>query len=344
MKNKKEKTIGSGVTTELPSGEESPVKTHTEATTEEVHPSSFIPHPSSETRSGFVAFVGRPNAGKSTLLNHLVGEKIAAVSNKPQTTRTRIQGIITDARGQIVFVDTPGVHKPGYRLNKRMMQAVLDAIESVDVVILLRDASVSTGNGDRFVLDLVKQAGKKTFLVMNKIDRVRKKDDLLKLIDEYRAEYDFAEFFPISALKGDNTEALTSKIFEYLPVGPPLFEEDALTDQTERVLVAEFIREKLLRDLKAELPFVVAVAVEKWEQRENSVVAISCVILVERQSQRAIVLGKGGERLKAMATSARADIEEMLDQRVFLELFVKVEPHWRDNERILDMLGIERSE
>lgn len=347
MKNKKEKKTGKGVTPELPSGETPEIESGEISASDEnteIHPSSFIPHPSTETRSGFVAFVGRPNAGKSTLLNHLVGEKIAAVSNKPQTTRTRIQGIITDARGQIVFVDTPGVHKPGYRLNKRMMQAVLDAIDSVDVVILLRDASVSTGNGDRFVLDLVKQAGKKTFLVMNKIDRVRKKDDLLKLIDEYRAEYDFAEFFPISALKGDNTEALASKIFEYLPVGPPLFEEDALTDQTERVLVAEFIREKLLRDLKAELPFVVAVAVEKWEQRENGVVAIACVILVERQSQRAIVLGKGGERLKAMATSARADIEEMLDQRVFLELFVKVEPHWRDNERILDMLGIERSE
>lgn len=305
---------------------------------------SSISQPPTETRSGFVAFIGRPNAGKSTLLNHLVGEKIAAVSNKPQTTRTRIQGIITDPRGQIVFVDTPGVHKPGYRLNKRMMQAVLDAIDSVDIVILLRDASVSTGNGDRFVLDMVKQAGKKTFLVLNKIDRIRKKDDLLKLIDEYRAEFDFAEFFPISALKGENTEALTSKIFEYLPVGPPLFDEDALTDQTERVLVAEFIREKLLRDLKAELPFVVAVAVEKWEQRDNGVVNIACVILVERQSQRAIVLGKGGERLKVMATSARADIEEMLDQRVFLELFVKVEPHWRDNERILDMLGLDRSE
>lgn len=320
------------------------IETVADNTSEAGSDPSPIPDPPAETRAGFVAFVGRPNAGKSTLLNHLVGEKIAAVSNKPQTTRTRIQGIITDERGQIVFVDTPGVHKPGYRLNKRMMQAVLDAIDSVDVVILLRDASVSTGNGDRFVLDLVKQAGKKTFLVMNKIDRVRKKEDLLKLIDEYRAEYDFAEFFPISALKGENTEALASKIFEYLPVGPPLFEEDALTDQTERVLVAEFIREKLLRDLKAELPFVVAVAVEKWEQRENGVVAIACVILVERQSQRAIVLGKGGERLKAMATSARADIEEMLDQRVFLELFVKVEPHWRDNERILDMLGIERSE
>jgi GTPase len=332
-----------------PSEDSSEAKTSSDV--EEFHPSSLIPHPSesvitdsSDARSGFVAFIGRPNAGKSTLLNHLVGEKIAAVSNKPQTTRTRIQGIITDPRGQIVFVDTPGVHKPGYRLNKRMMQAVLDAVESVDVLILMRDASVSTGNGDRFVLDLIKQAGKKTFLVLNKIDRVRKKDDLLSLINDYRAEYDFAEYFPISALNGENTDALTAKIFDYLPVGPPLFDEDALTDQTERTLVAEFIREKLLRDLKAELPFVVAVAVEKWEPLPNGVLNLACVILVERQSQRAIVIGKGGERLKVMATSARADIEQMLDQRVFLELFVKVEPHWRDNERVLDMLGLERYE
>lgn len=294
-------------------------------------------------RSGFVGILGRPNAGKSTLINHLVGEKIAAVSDKPQTTRTRIQGIVTlPDEGQIVFVDTPGVHKPGYKLNKRMMQAVLDTIQTVDLLLLLRDASVSTGNGDKFVLDMVKQAGKPTFLLLNKIDKVADKTALLKLMEFYRTEYEFVEFIPLSGLKGDNTKLLVQKILEHLPVGPALFEEDALTDQTDRMLVAELIREQALRALSQELPFSIAVMTEQWETRPNGVVHLACVIYVERESQRAIVLGKGGANMKKIAIAARKNIEAMLDTRIFLELFVKVQPHWRNDERMLDLMGIEK--
>ncbi len=291
-------------------------------------------------RSGFVALIGRPNAGKSTLINYLVGEKIAAVSDKPQTTRTRILGIVTRPEGQIVFVDTPGVHKPGYRLNKRMMQAVLDALATVDIVVLLRDASVSTGNGDRFVLNLVKQSGRPALLALNKIDRLSDKSKLLPLIDFYRHEHDFLDYIPISALTGEGTDAFLHSLLEHLPIAPPPFAEDDLTDQTERTLVAEFLREQLLRQLSDELPFVVAVTVEKWAEQEDGSLHLSCVILVERQSQRAIVLGRGGLRLRDMAAAARAEIEAMLGRHVFLEIFVKVEPHWRNNERCLDELGI----
>src|SRR5215213_7879614 len=195
-------------------------------------------------RSGYVALIGRPNAGKSTLLNHLVGEKIAAVSNKPQTTRHKIQGIVTGEEGQIVFVDTPGVHKPGYLLNRRMMAAVHDAILSVDVVVLLRDASVSTGNGDKFVLDLIKQAEKPAVLVLNKIDKLKDKSALLPLIESYASEYDFAEIVPISALKGEAIDNLLRQITKHLPPGEPIFGEDELTDQSMRSMVAEMVREK----------------------------------------------------------------------------------------------------
>ncbi len=296
--------------------------------------------PADAVRSGFVAIIGRPNAGKSTLVNFLVGEKIAAVSDKPQTTRTRILGIVNRPQGQIVLVDTPGVHKPGYRLNKRMMQAVLDALATVDLVVLLRDASVPTGNGDRFVLNLVKQSGRPALLALNKIDRFKEKGRLLPLIDFYRHEYDFVDYVPISALTGEGTDTLLNCLLQHLPVAPPPFAADDLTDQTERTLAAEFLREQLLRRLSDELPFVVAVAVEKWEERKDGGLNLSCVILVERQSQRAIVLGRGGLRLRDMATAARAEIEAMLGRNVFLEIFVKVEPHWRNNERCLDELGI----
>ncbi|MFQ3580690.1 MAG: GTPase Era [Chloracidobacterium sp.] len=312
---------------------EHPSESFTETSSTEAQPPNAV-------RSGFVAIVGRPNAGKSTLINYLVGEKIAAVSNKPQTTRTRILGIVTRPEGQVVFVDTPGVHKPGYRLNKRMMQSVLDALATVDVVVLLRDASVSTGNGDRFVLDLVRQSGRPALLALNKTDRLGDKGQLLKLIDFYRNELDFLDYVPISALTGEGTDTLLHCLLNHLPLAPPPFAEDDLTDQTERTLVAEFLREQLLRRLSDELPFVVAVAVEKWEERDDGGLNLACVILVERQSQRAIVLGRGGLRLRDMATAARAEIEAMLERKVFLEIFVKVEPHWRNDERRLDELGI----
>src|SRR3954465_3605975 len=210
-------------------------------------------------RSGYVALIGRPNAGKSTLLNRLVGEKIAAVSNKPQTTRHKIQGIVTLDEGQIVFVDTPGVHKPGYLLNRRMMSAVHDAILSVDLVVLMRDASVSTGNGDRFVLDLVKQSEKPAVLVLNKIDKISDKKNLLPLIEGYSKEFEFAEIVPTSALKGTDLDNLLRQIAKHLPVAEPIFSADEMTDQSMRMIAAEMVREKILASTGEEIPYVTAV-------------------------------------------------------------------------------------
>jgi GTP-binding protein Era len=291
-------------------------------------------------RSGFVALIGRPNAGKSTLLNHLVGEKIAAVSNKPQTTRHKIQGIVTREDGQIVFVDTPGVHKPGYLLNRRMMAAVHDAILSVDVVVLLRDASVSTGNGDRFVLDLVKESGKPAILVLNKIDKVKDKTLLLPLIEYYSKEYNFAEIVPISALKGEAVDNLLTQIVKHLPEGAPIFAEDELTDQPMRTIVAEMVREKILASTGEEIPYVTAVVTERWDDSDPQQPRIFCAIYVERDSQKGIIIGKGGAKLKKIGSEARADIEKLLGMHVYLQLFVKVVSDWRNQAKDLDEMGV----
>lgn len=292
-------------------------------------------------RSGFVGLIGRPNAGKSTLLNHLVGEKIAAVSNKPQTTRHKIRGIVTLENGQIVFVDTPGVHKPGYLLNRRMMAAVHDAILSVDLVVLMRDASVSTGNGDRFVLDLIKNAEKPAVLVLNKIDKINDKKQLLPLIDFYSKEYDFAEIIPVSALKGDAIDILLKQIAKHLPENEPLFDEDEMTDQPLRVLVAEMVREKILQTTGDELPYVTAVVTEKFDESETGGTKIYCAIYVERPSQKGIIIGKSGAKLKSIGEAARRDIEKLMGKKVHLQLFVKVVKDWRNQERDLDEMGIE---
>jgi GTP-binding protein Era len=316
-------------------------------------------------RSGYVALIGRPNAGKSTLLNRLVGEKIAAVSNKPQTTRHRIQGVVTRDDGQIVFVDTPGVHKPGHLLNRRMMAAVHDAILSVDVVVLMRDASVSTGNGDRFVLELIRkdrriredgraeageigagerdgesEAARPVILVLNKIDKIHEKRELLPLIDWYRQEYDFAEIIPLSALKGEAVDDLLGSIVKHLPIGEPIFAEDELTDQPLRVLAAEMVREKILTTTGEEIPYVTAVVTEKWDDSDPEITEIYCAIYVERSSQKSIIIGKGGSRVKEIGTAARMDIERLLGKRVFLKLFVKVVEDWRNRGGELDEMGI----
>ncbi|MGI9054640.1 MAG: GTPase Era [Pyrinomonadaceae bacterium] len=291
-------------------------------------------------KSGFVALIGRPNAGKSTLLNRLVGEKIAAVSNKPQTTRHKIQGIVTLENGQIVFVDTPGVHKPGFLLNRRMMAAVHDAILSVDLVILMRDASVSTGNGDRFVLDLVKDSGKKAVLVLNKIDKIKDKNNLLPLIEFYSKEYDFAEIIPVSALKGDAVEILLNEIVKHLPEGDPIFSEDEMTDQPIRVIVAEMVREKILETTGEELPYVTAVVTEMFDESNPNLPKIYCAIYVERASQKKIIIGKGGAKIKEIGERARRDIEKLLGRQVLLKLFVKVVEDWRNREKNLNEIGI----
>ena len=291
-------------------------------------------------RAGYVALVGRPNAGKSTLLNRLVGQKLAAVSNKPQTTRFRIQGVITRPEGQIVLVDTPGVHKPGYEMNRRMMSTVQDALLGVDLVCLIRDASVRTGNGDRFVLDLIQKSGKPALLLLNKIDKLADKTELLPLIDWYRNEYDWQEVIPISALRGSMVDVVLDQMVKHLPESEPLFGEDELTDQSMRTMVAEIIREKILQTTEEEIPYVTAVVTEKWEEVREDFTRIYCAIFVERPSQKKIIIGKGASRLKEIGTRARLEIEHLLGHRCHLELFVKVEEEWRNKDHLLNEMGI----
>lgn len=291
-------------------------------------------------RSGYVALIGRPNAGKSTLLNRLVGEKIAAVSNKPQTTRYRIEGVITRPRGQVVLVDTPGVHKPGYLLNRRMMAAVHEALEGVDLLCLIRDASVSTGNGDRFVLDLIKASEKPALLLLNKTDKLQEKSKLLPLMEWYAEEYDWRAVVPLSALKGDQLDVLLEEMIRNLPEGEPIFGEDELTDQPMRNIIAEIVREKILHVTGEEIPYVTAVITEKFEEVREDFARIYCAIFVERSTQKKIIIGHQGERLREVGTRARQDIERLLGHRCHLELFVKVEEGWRDREHLLDTLGI----
>ena len=290
--------------------------------------------------SGYVALIGRPNAGKSTLLNRLVGQKIAAVSDKPQTTRFRIQGVITKPEGQIVLVDTPGVHQPGYELNRRMMASVQEALLGVDLVCLIRDASVSTGNGDRFVLDLVKRSEKPALLLLNKIDKLEERSALLPLIDWYRNEHEWQEIIPISALKEEMTDVLIDSALKHLPEGEPIFSEDELTDQSLRVLVSEIVREKVLHATGDEIPYVTAVVTERYEEVREDFTRIYCLIVVERGSQKKIIIGKGASRLKDIGIRARKDIEALLGHRVHLELFVKVEEDWRNKEQLLDEYGL----
>ena len=292
------------------------------------------------THSGYVALIGRPNAGKSTLLNHLVGQKIAAVSDKPQTTRFKIQGVITKPEGQVVLVDTPGVHQPGYELNRRMMAAVQDALMGVDLVCLIRDASVSTGNGDRFVLDLVKQSEKPALLLLNKIDKFEDKSALLPLMEWYGNQHEWQEIVPISALKNEMTEILIDSCIRHLPEGEPIFSEDELTDQSLRVLVSEIVREKVLLATGDEIPYVTAVVTERFEETREDFTRIHCLIVVERTTQKKIIIGKGASRLKDIGTRARKEIESLLGHRCHLELFVKVEKDWRNKDQLLDEYGL----
>jgi len=288
-------------------------------------------------KSGFVSLVGRPNSGKSTLLNEFVGSKVSIVTPSPQTTRNVVRGIAGDERGQIVFLDTPGIHKPLHRMNQRMMRAALTALEHVDLVLLIMDASVPRGRGDRFVLELVRKIPTKRFLLLNKIDTMRK-EDLLPLIDHYQAE-PFDAIVPISALTGDGVPELLEETFRVLPEGPAYYPGNELTDQPERFVVSEMIREKLILMTRQELPHATAVTIERFEEG-GPVIRIHAGILVERDSQKGIVIGRGGSMLKRIGTAARKDIEGLLNERVHLELHVKVRPKWRDDERMLEALGM----
>ena len=292
-------------------------------------------------RSGFVSIIGRPNAGKSTLLNALVGEKVAIVTRKPQTTRDRILGVVhVDAvkgrpAGQIVLIDTPGVHKPDSSLNRRMMQEVREALRSRDLVLLIADATEKFGKGDEFVLDLVKKAGGPVFLLLNKVDRLEK-EKLLPLIAEYSQRHQFAEVIPISALKGEGLDMLRERVVRALPEGPKYFAKDQVTDQPERFLVAELVREKVLTHTEQEVPYATMVVVEQFQEEPKRATRIAATIYCEREGQKGILIGKGGATLKKIGTAARFEIEKLLGNKVFLELFVKVRPGWRESREFVE--------
>ncbi len=288
-----------------------------------------------QPRSGTVALVGRPNAGKSTLMNRLLAEKLAIVSDKPQTTRHRLVGILSTERGQMVFYDTPGVHRPLHRLNREMLRRALEALEEADVVCLIADAAVPFGAGDRFLLERVARARSPKVVALNKIDRVRK-PALLPRMETYAGAGCFAAIVPISAATGDGCDALLEELWRRLPEGPPLFDSELLTIHPERFLAAERIREKVLRATSDELPFTTAVLIERWQEQEGrELVSIAAAILVERPGQKKIVVGAGGSRIKAIGTAARLDLEGFFGKRVFLDLHVRVEPRWRESRRIL---------
>ncbi len=288
-------------------------------------------------RSGFIAIVGRPNVGKSTLLNRILGEKIAIISDKPQTTRTRIAGVKHLPGAQLVFLDTPGIHKPRYRLNERMVQVALDALEEVDLVLVLVEATELPGPGDRFVLERLKDRAVPVFLLINKVDLVRK-SRLLPLIDAYRQMHAFAEIVPVSAKTGDGVDRVVELALARMPEGPAYFKEDMVTDQPMRALAAELIREKILQKTRDELPFAVAVGIESFEE-EGNLARISAIVYVEKQSQKAIVIGKEGRLMKAVGTEARIDMERLFGLKVFLTLWVKVKEGWREDDRMLAELG-----
>jgi GTPase len=292
-------------------------------------------------KCGFVSFIGRPNAGKSTLLNRLVGTKLAIVSDKPQTTRTRILGVRNYPDAQAIFLDTPGIHRPLHRMNVRMVDVALETIKDVDVLGLVLDVSEKMGKGDRFVLDLVKDVKAPVFLILNKID-VIKKTKLLPIIDQFSRDTRFAEIIPISAATGDNVDRLERAIIDRLPEGPALYPEDYLTDQPERVMAAEIVREKLLQFTHAEIPFSSAVVVDRFEEPpdEGGLLKLYCTIVVDRESQKPIVVGKGGEMVKRIGTAAREELERFFSTHVFLDLRVRVSVDWREDERLLQDIGV----
>ncbi len=285
-------------------------------------------------RTGLVALVGRPNAGKSTLLNTLIGDKVAIVSATPQTTRNRIVGILTEARGQAVFFDLPGVHRPLHRLNQRMMQDVRSALEEVDVVLHLVDAAVPWGGGEEYLFELLAPVRAAVIGVLTKVDLVRPKAGLLPLMDAYRRRRPDSELIPVSSFTGEGLGELRDELFAQLPEGPPLYPEDVTTTQTERFFVAEVVREKLLNLSRDELPYTTGVMVEQFSE-EPGLLHIDAVIFVERSSQKGIVIGKGGSRIKAIGQAARQELESILGTRVYLGLFVKVHPRWREDVQVL---------
>jgi GTP-binding protein Era len=304
-------------------------------------------------RAGFVSLIGRPNAGKSTLLNRMVGAKVAIVSDKPQTTRNRIVAVKNLPGGQLVFVDTPGIHRPLHRMNVRMVDAAVETLREVDVIALIFDASTRPGHGDEYVSNLLKNLETPVVLVLNKIDLVAK-TRLLPLIETARGWHDFAAIVPVSAATGEGVDRLEQVLLEHLPEADPVYPEDFLTDQAERTLVAEIVREKVLHHTRNELPFSTAVGVDQFDESERDpstrlprpgqgLLRLYCTIYVETESQKPIVIGRGGSMIKQIGTEARKELEAFFDTKVYLDLRVKVDPDWRNNDRTLDELGVPRT-
>ena len=293
-------------------------------------------------KAGFAALIGRPNVGKSTLMNQIIGQKIAITSNKPQTTRNRIQTVYTSEEGQIVFLDTPGIHKAKNKLGNYMVGVAERTVRDVDVVLWLVEPTTYIGAGERHIIEVLKKCSTPVILVINKTDTV-KKEEILLFIDTYRKEMDFEEIVPVSALKGDNTDELVSCIMKYLPYGPAFYDEDTITDQPERQIVAELIREKALRSLDEEIPHGIAVSIESMKYRKN-IVDIEATIVCERDSHKGIIIGKGGSMLKKIGSQARRDIEELLECKANLQLWVKVKKDWRDSDFLLKNFGYRQDE
>ena len=290
-------------------------------------------------KSGFVALIGRPNVGKSTLMNHLIGQKIAITSEKPQTTRNRIQTVYTDERGQIIFLDTPGIHKAKNKLGEYMVNIAEGTMKEVDVILWLVEPSSFIGAGERHIAELLGRVKTPVILAMNKIDTVKDHDEILGYLDAYRQICDFAEMVPVSALRDKNTRKMTDLIFKYLPYGPQYYDEDTVTDQPMRQIAAELIREKALRLLDEEIPHGIAVTIESMTERKNGMFDIEANIVCEKDSHKGIIIGKGGSMLKKIGTSARIEIEHLMGTRVNLQLWVKVRREWRDSELYMKNYG-----
>ncbi len=292
-----------------------------------------------QKKSGFVALVGRPNVGKSTLMNHLIGQKIAITSDKPQTTRNRIQTVYTDERGQIIFLDTPGIHKAKNKLGEYMVNVAEHTLKDVDVVLWLVEPTTFIGAGERHIAEQLNKTRTPVILVINKIDTVKQQDEILTFMAAYKDVCQFAEIVPLSALKDKNTDLLTELIFKYLPYGPQFYDEDTVTDQPMRQIASELIREKALRLLSDEIPHGIAVTIEKMKERPNGIIDIDASIVCERDSHKGIIIGKGGSMLKRIGTEARKDIEHMMDTQVNLQLWVKVRKEWRDSDLYMKNYG-----
>ena len=297
-----------------------------------------------EFKSGFVTLIGRPNVGKSTLMNHLIGQKIAITSEKPQTTRNRIQTVYTDERGQIIFLDTPGIHKAKNKLGEYMVNVAENTLKEVDVILWLVEPTTFIGAGERYIAEQLSKIKTPVILVINKIDTVKSKEEILTFIAAYKDILNFAEIIPVSALKEMNIEDVKSSIFKYLPAGPQFYDEDTVTDQPMRQIAAELIREKALRMLDDEIPHGIAVVIDQMKERPNGIIDVDATIVCERDSHKGIIIGKGGSMLKKIGSNARYEMERLLDTQVNLKLWVKVRKDWRDSELMMKNFGYNKDD